>query len=250
MERAAAASEGGIGSTVDAVTMIVGFDESNVYGSIGFQAAAGQPKPLPYSMQLAAQYFPTVAARSNIFKIGRDGDTIDSAPTADTLDGQTMPLAYFYSDFIGPFNQTTVPYCPHEGTFPSAQPPSGSFLASDRDVLKLFVDRVNAIRGDTLTPVVFIPYSNTAVGAKTGVSRGVACHLESDWYWMQCKSIRNPNSWAAQIRGFLPWTWEQRPVGDPSGYSWGGTQHNPLLKTAGKWIGSRRAAPPPCPATM
>jgi hypothetical protein len=66
---------------------------------------------------------------------------------------------------------------------------------------------------------------------------------------MQCKALRNPNSWAAQIKGFLPWTWAKLLPSPGSQYSWSGTEGNAMLKKAGKWIGSHRSTPQ-CPGTM
>jgi hypothetical protein len=246
----------GIGDAVSAISMIAGFDEVNLYGSWRFQAAPGQPKPIPYAMQLAAQYFPTVPNRGHVWMIGGpEDDSIQTPPNADTLEGSTMPLAYYYSTFVGPYNSTTVPYCPHEGTLPGAQLPDGSKLVQDRDVLKLFVDRVNTIRGDTATPVLYIPYSNiggNVVGAVA--SRAIGCHLEAWWTWMHCKALRNPSSWAGQVRGFLAWQWDKEPnyVDPDTGKlvrGWTGTQSNPYLKTSGRWIGANRDTVP-CPTSM
>jgi len=246
----------GIGDAVSAITMIAGFDEVNVYWSAAFQAAPGQPNPIPYAMQLAAQYFPTVPNRGHVWKIGAPSDnSVLAPPNADTLEGSTLPLAYYYSTLVGPYDSTTVPYCPHLGTLPGAQLPDGSKLVQDRDVLKLFVDTVNAVRGNSTTPVLYIPYSNIVGNVASPVaSRAIGCHLEAWWTWMHCKALRNPNSWAGQVRGFLAWQWDKEPdtVDSVTGQitkGWTGTQSNPYLKRSGKWIGANRDTVP-CPTSM
>jgi hypothetical protein len=250
------ALKNGIGEAVNAIVVIAGFDEVNLFGSWMFQAEPGLPKPIAYSMQLAAQYFPTVPNRGHVWKIGpAESDGVLTPPNADTLEGSTLPLAYYYSTFTGPFNATTVPYCPHEGTLPGAQLPEGSKLVQDRDVLKLFVDRVNAVRGTATTPILYIPYSNIGSNVAGAVaSRAIGCHLEAWWTWMHCKSLRNPNSWAGQMRGFLAWQWDKEPnyIDPVTGKvvkGWTGTQSNPYLKTSGRWIGANRNTVP-CPNSM
>lgn len=245
----------GLGSAKQAIVAVVGFDEVNVYGSLGFQHAAGQPSPISYSMELAAQYFPEATERGHIWMTNPDGGSgVQTPPNPTTLEGSTLVFAYYYPDFIGPFNPTTVPFCPHEGTYPGATPPAGSFLALDDSALSNFVANVNAARPGEANPIVYIPYSNRGGrNPPTAASRGTACHLESLWQYVHCKAASEPTGWAGQVRGFVAWQWDPAPeVRDEMGNiidpGWTGTKSNSLLKKAGRWIGRERVTPTvPCP---
>lgn len=241
-----------IGDSKRALVAIVGFDEANVYGSIAFQPAPGQPHPLPKAMELAAKWFPKVKDRGHIWKIG------EADPNATTLEGSTLPFAYYYPDLIGPFNDLTIPDCAHQDRLPAATPPDKSFLKQDETQLSKFVSQVNAIRGDSSTPVAYIPYSNRGYGPNGEnpapvASRGTACHLSSLYQWLRCKAQAQPTSWAGQIRGIVGWQWERlAPMRDDAGNvtypGWTGTKTNRDLKQAGKWIGQQHVTPTaPCP---
>jgi hypothetical protein len=235
-----------IGDSKRAIVAFVGFDEANVYGSLAFQAAPGQPRPLPYAMQLAAEYFPAVKDRGHVWMLGQ------GAPNAATLEGSTLPFAYYYPDLIGPFNAKTVPDCAHEGTLPASTPPPLSFIEKDEAALSLFISQVNEIRGDTSTPVAYVPYSNRGYGPHGELpspvaSRGTACHLSSLYQWLHCRAQSQPTSWAGQVRGVVAWQWERLPWVAGAPYSWTGTKSNSYLKKAGRWIGQQRVNPTaPC----
>ena len=235
---------------VDTIVAIAGFDEVNVYQSLLFNPVGDGPHPIPYAMELAQAYFPEVPDRGHVWKLGSD-PTVDAPPNALTLEGSTLPFAYHYAAYAHPSNATTVPLCPHEGTFPAASLPSGSFAQQDESGLRDFVDAVNAVRGTTDTPVVFIPYSNIIGLTRNPIqSRGVGCSLEALWYHTRCLASQG-GSWATQVRGFLAWQWARsRPIvdgttGELLDPGWPGTQRDRILQASGKWIG-RNLSFDPC----
>jgi hypothetical protein len=230
---------------VDVIVAIAGFDEVNVYSSLAYQPAGGAPNPIPYAMELAEQYFPEVPERGHVWKIGPN-PVISPPPNAFTLGGSTLPFAYHYASFLGPFTPTTVPFCPREGTYPAGDLPDLSFAQLDATRLREFVDAVNTVRGTTDTPVVFIPYSNRPGNRPTPESsRGTACTLETLWYHVRCLAAQS-EPWATQVRGFVAWQWDQEPdlvdpvSGEIISQGWTGTQRNRTLKRAGRWIGHNR----------
>jgi hypothetical protein len=241
----------GIGDAKSAIVAIAGFDEINIanYGTI--TAAPSIPHPTPTSMQLIAEYFPTIPERGHVWKYG------SAAPTAAMLSGSTLPFMYYYSDFLGPFTSKTVPFCPTEGTYPGRVPPAGSFLEKDELALSQFMNELNTAAGNTSTPVVYIPYSNRGYGRNGEepplvTSRGTACHLASLYQWLRCKAQTQPTTWAGQIRGIVAWQYDRLPpekdaTGAVVNPGWTGTKANAKLKQAGRWIGNERVTPTvPC----
>jgi len=236
---------------VDDIVAIAGFDEANVNDSLCFTGVGGAPQPIPYAMQLARQYFPEIPDRGHVWMLGPD-PFAHTPPNAATLEGSTLTFAYHYAAYgNGPWDPTAIPYCPQEGTYPPAAPlPEGSLAKLDQDRLRTFVEEVNAVRGNTDTPVVFIPYSNRRGQRPFYIAvRGVACTLTTLWYHTRCVAATGPPSWADQVRGFLGWQWDNEPtVIDPDtgtvvAPGWIGTQKSAPLKQAGKWIGRNLAAP-------
>jgi hypothetical protein len=239
---------------IDSIVAIAGFDEVNAFSSLLLNPVGDGPHPIPYAMELAQTYFPEVPNRGHVWVLG-DNPVVQAPPNAVTLAGSTLPFAYHYAAYARPSNDITVPLCPHEGTFPDVTLPSGSFAEEDESMLRGFVEAVNAVRGTTDTPVVFIPYSNI-IGLHRNLvqSRGVGCSLETLWHHVRCLASQD-GSWATQVRGFLAWQWAKsgvivdRTTGEIADPGWPGTQRDKFLQASGKWIG-RNLASDPCIRTQ